>query len=305
MFPDTPFIQTMAVAGAVFWSVQLLPQIWLNYRRHHTTGLHQGMMLLWALAGLPLGIYNILSHQHVALQVQAQILTGLSLTTWSQVMHYSHGWSAKRCIWALGALGSLFGACEAAVVVGFKASAGGTSTGEAPHAFLVIMAVLSACGLALGVLRHYLDIWQQKTVRGISWGFVALDAAGDLASLLAVACVQPPDYLAVAIYATELTLWLGIMLAGVAFNVVRRQTRPSERHEAAEVVGAPRDVGEQPSPRPSLASDRSYSAFATVTATSSAHHPPVSNKTLLQRLRRLPSTGGERSEPVEIALQSL
>jgi hypothetical protein len=46
------------------------------------------MMILWALAGLPLGIHNILSDQHVALVVQAQILTGLSLIIWAQTMYY-------------------------------------------------------------------------------------------------------------------------------------------------------------------------------------------------------------------------
>jgi hypothetical protein len=48
------------------------------------------MMLLWAAAGIPLGTYNILSHKSIALQVQAQILTALSLITWSQTMFYGH-----------------------------------------------------------------------------------------------------------------------------------------------------------------------------------------------------------------------
>lgn len=48
------------------------------------------------------------------------------------------------------------------------------------------MAVLSAGLLALGVLRHYVDIWQHKTVRGISFMFVGIDAAGDLVSLLSL-----------------------------------------------------------------------------------------------------------------------
>jgi hypothetical protein len=69
---------------------QLLPQIYLNYRRHSTEGLQPSMMLLWASAGVPLGIYNVLSHKSVALQVQAQILTALSLITWAQCMYYGH-----------------------------------------------------------------------------------------------------------------------------------------------------------------------------------------------------------------------
>lgn len=37
----------------------------------------------------------------------------------------------------------------------------------APHAYLLIMAILSAVGLALGVLRHYWDIYEHRSVRGI------------------------------------------------------------------------------------------------------------------------------------------
>lgn len=58
------------------------------------------------------------------------------------------------------------------------------------HAFVLAMAVFSAVLLALGVLRHYWDIYVHRTVRGISWGFVFLDAAGDLTSMLAIRRLQ-------------------------------------------------------------------------------------------------------------------
>jgi len=48
------------------------------------------MMMLWAWAGVPLGVYNIVSNLSIALQVQAQILAFLSLLTWSQVYYYEH-----------------------------------------------------------------------------------------------------------------------------------------------------------------------------------------------------------------------
>ena len=48
------------------------------------------------------------------------------------------------------------------------------------------MAVMAAVLLALGVLRHYWDIWIHRTVRGISFIFVGIDAAGDLFSLLSI-----------------------------------------------------------------------------------------------------------------------
>lgn len=46
------------------------------------------MMMFWAWAGVPLGVYNIVSDFNIALQVQPQILAFLSLTTWIQVYRY-------------------------------------------------------------------------------------------------------------------------------------------------------------------------------------------------------------------------
>lgn len=48
------------------------------------------------------------------------------------------------------------------------------------------MAVLATVFLAAGVLRHYWDIYTHRTVRGISFIFVGIDAAGDLFSLISV-----------------------------------------------------------------------------------------------------------------------
>ena len=45
-------------------------------------------MLLWASAGVPLGVYNIVEEFNIALRVQPQILTTLSLITWAQCLYY-------------------------------------------------------------------------------------------------------------------------------------------------------------------------------------------------------------------------
>lgn len=67
---------------------QLIPQIIINYRRHNTIGLQPSMMMLWAWAGVPLGVYNITKKFNVALRIQPQILTLLSLITWTQCRYY-------------------------------------------------------------------------------------------------------------------------------------------------------------------------------------------------------------------------
>lgn len=67
---------------------QLIPQIVINYRRHNAVGLQPTMMMLWAWAGVPLGVYNIVKEYNIALRIQPQILTLLSLITWIQCFYY-------------------------------------------------------------------------------------------------------------------------------------------------------------------------------------------------------------------------
>ena len=62
------------------------------------------MMLLWACAGVPLGAYNISGHFNIALQIQPQILTVLSLITWIQCYYYDDvsSPSSLMCLWKWG-----------------------------------------------------------------------------------------------------------------------------------------------------------------------------------------------------------
>lgn len=84
---------------------------------------------------------------------------------------------------------------------------------------LTLMAVLSAVLLAAGVLTHYWDIWTHRTVRGISFLFVGIDALGDVFSLASVVFQPRLDVLGMVIYATELVLWIGVFAAGGWYNL--------------------------------------------------------------------------------------
>lgn len=180
-----PAANALGTLGAVCWSIQLLPQIFINYHRHHTTGLQPSMMLLWASAGVPLGVYNIVLEFNLALRIQAQSLTVLSLITWAQCAYYGEQWTAGKCIGTTICIGAFMGGVEVALVFAMRiAHRKGL---EWP---ITCMAVLAAILLAAGVLRHYWDIWTYRTVRGISFIFVALDAAGDLFSLLSLGKVR-------------------------------------------------------------------------------------------------------------------
>lgn len=84
---------------------------------------------------------------------------------------------------------------------------------------VTLMAVLAALFLALGVLRHYWDIYIHRTVRGISFIFCAIDALGDLTSLLALLFQPDLDVLGMIIYGLEFVLWMGIFACGGYYNL--------------------------------------------------------------------------------------
>ena len=213
---DNPAVaNALGTLGAVCWSIQLIPQIILNLTRaQHTTGLQPSMMLLWASAGVPLGVYNIVSEFNIALRIQPQILTVLSLITWSQCCYYGKGWKLGQCAAYLAIIACLMGAIELGLI--FAVRKGLEDRAKWPN---MLMAVLAAVLLAAGVLRHYWDIYTHRTVRGISFLFVGIDAAGDLFSLVSIFFQETLDVLGMAIYGTELALWVGIFACGGWFNL--------------------------------------------------------------------------------------
>ncbi|KAI4271280.1 MAG: hypothetical protein L6R38_006896, partial [Xanthoria sp. 2 TBL-2021] len=49
----------LGTIGTVFWCIQLIPQIWYNWKQKKTDGLPGLMMFLWAVSAVPFGVYAI------------------------------------------------------------------------------------------------------------------------------------------------------------------------------------------------------------------------------------------------------
>ncbi|KAI4730378.1 PQ loop repeat protein [Aureobasidium sp. EXF-10728] len=223
----------LGTLGAVCWSIQLIPQIIINYRRHNATGLQPSMMMFWAWAGVPLGVYNITSSFNLALQIQPQILAVLSLCTWIQVYYYEKRWSMIRSLGVVVPIAICMAGIEFGLVVALER---GKDRGVMWPATL--MAVLAATFLACGVGAHYWDIYTHRTVRGISFTFCFIDALGDLTSLISVFFQPRLDVLGIVIYGTELVLWLGIFACGGYYNlrpwIQRQRTSRTQSSNADE-----------------------------------------------------------------------
>ncbi|KAF7185456.1 hypothetical protein HII31_13212 [Pseudocercospora fuligena] len=69
-----------------------------------------------AWAGVPLGVYNIVSNFNIALQIQPQLLAVLSLATWVQCYYYDHKWSIWKSLAVVMPIAAVMGAIEVALV---------------------------------------------------------------------------------------------------------------------------------------------------------------------------------------------
>lgn len=172
---------------------------------------------MWAVAGVPLGIYNIVEDFNVALQVQPNILIFLSLLTWSQCKYYGDKWSRSRIALSSIVLASFLGGIEAGLVFALA-----LARDRGQKWALTLMAVLAAILLAAGVLRHYFDMLRTRSDAGISLRFALLDASGDVVSLLSVAFQPSLSTLGMAIYGTELVIWIGLIAMLLYFRTMGR-----------------------------------------------------------------------------------
>ncbi|KAK4889957.1 hypothetical protein LTR27_011287 [Elasticomyces elasticus] len=193
-------------------------------------------MLFWALAGVPLGVFNIVSGFNIALQVQPQILTLLSLMTWIQCYYYERKWSIFKSLAVVVPVACIMGGIEAGLVFALRA---GLQHGT--HWPLTLMAVLAAVFLAAGVFEQYLSIWKHRSVAGISFLFCGIDALGDVTSTIAVIFEPKLNILGLVIYNVEFVMWMGIFACGgyyKLFPALKRQLeRRRSRGESASAQG--------------------------------------------------------------------
>lgn len=177
----------------------------------------------WAVAGVPLGVYNIVEDFNIALQVQPNILIFLSLCTWSQCKYYREKWDLKKIYLSFIFMGMFFGGLETGLVFALR-----LARERGQKWALTLMALVAAVLLAAGVLRHYIDMLKTRSDAGLSLKFALLDASGDVSSILSVVFQPSLSILGLVIYGTELVIWLGLIGIVLYFRMVNR-------HKAADI----------------------------------------------------------------------
>ncbi|WWC61129.1 uncharacterized protein I303_103708 [Kwoniella dejecticola CBS 10117] len=235
----------LATIGAVFWMVQIIPQIIKSHRSKSTTGLSAGLMFIWALASIFLGSYLVAQRLSIPLQIQPQAFGVLASISTAQILYYSHKWSKRNAVLFFVAFNLVFAGFETGSV--FALWAGQDRGVEWP---IQMYGYISAVLLAVALAPQYYEIWKFKEVLGISMTFLIVDTLGGVFSLASLFCRAKLDIAGLVSYALvvildSIVILLAIILNPLASRRRRKEGKPENIHDALSLAVA--EEGASPS----------------------------------------------------------
>ncbi|KAI1120624.1 PQ loop repeat-domain-containing protein [Nemania abortiva] len=217
----------LGTIGTVLWSIQLIPQAWTNWRRKDTEGLPAAMMFLWAISGVPFGIYAIVQNFNIPIQVQPHVFMFLCLLNWGQTLLYSYRWALWKVAIVTTGTAVGFAGVETALILTLRPvyKAGN----ETP---VIVVGVVAAVLLAAGLLPPYGEAWKRRgRIIGINFVFLTIDSLGAFFSLLSLVTQHTFDILGGVMYIVCITLEIGIFISHLIWLFRTRQVRKEAKQD--------------------------------------------------------------------------
>ncbi|KAK9465854.1 PQ loop repeat-domain-containing protein [Lipomyces arxii] len=225
---DNTISTLLGTMGTVLLCVQLIPQIYTNYRRKSTEGLTAAMFILWASAGMLFGIYFIVQRTSVALMVQAEIFSFLSLVTVCQCLCYGNKYSLLKASTVCLLVAMLSAGLQLAVIIPLQNSNLYKDDPKPTCWPLLLIGTLSAICVFVGLLPPYFELGHlQGQVIGINFVFLAIDSTGAILSFASLLFPQTDangvrlktDVLGMVLYCLVATTESGIMLSHLIWHI--------------------------------------------------------------------------------------
>ncbi|MCJ1463943.1 hypothetical protein MMC07_002553 [Pseudocyphellaria aurata] len=230
-----PAANVLGTLGTVFWCIQLIPQIWQNWRQKNTDGFPALMMLLWAISAVPFGVYAVVQNFNLPIQIQSQVFGTLSLVTWAQILMYSHKWPTWKAIGLATGLFTIFAGVEVLLIFTLR---GPYVRGvEWP---MILVGSIAAVILIIGILPPYPEIWKRRgRVVGINFIFLTMDSLGAYFSLFALVAQEHFDILGGVIYIGVIITEGGIFLLHFIWLFRTRKLRKRAKLEGKDFDDLP------------------------------------------------------------------
>ncbi|KAM9994067.1 hypothetical protein ACTFIZ_012032 [Dictyostelium cf. discoideum] len=215
------------IVGTILWSVQLVPQIHLNYKRKSTKGVSPTCFGCWYACGVILGTNLVFNREPPALVVQISCFSLFSLVIVMQHLFYQKKYNLKRLLFTIG----LCVLVTIATIISLYSILNAKHTNSF---VLQLILTIAATGLmVVGFFPQILEVYQEKV--GLSMIFVVMDFFGGVFSILSLVFHIPFDYMSFSTYVVV------PICQAIIFALVMRINLKSYRENGASSsrVGSP------------------------------------------------------------------
>lgn len=222
----------LGTIGTVLWCIQLIPQIYRNFRVKDCEGMPPIMMFLWAASGVPFGVYFVVQNSTKVIQVQPHMFMFFALIVWMQTLYYPPvKWPLKKVAILVTTVCCLFGGIEAGLIVPLRiVYRNGVSWPT------TLVGAIAAVLLAAGLVPPYIEIYKHNgEVVGINFVFLGLDFSGAMFSIFAVIAQRGDlDIMGIVLYCIVASLELGIFTCQIIWLLRTRKQRKQRKLDEAE-----------------------------------------------------------------------
>ncbi|KAK5579911.1 hypothetical protein RB653_009600 [Dictyostelium firmibasis] len=180
------------IVGTVLWSVQLIPQIHLNYKRKSTKGVSPTCFGCWYACGVILGTNLVFNREPPALVVQISCFSLFSLVIVMQHLFYQKKYNLKRLLFTIG----LCVLVTVATIISIYSILNAKRSNS--FALQLILTIIATGLMAVGFFPQILEVYQEKV--GLSMIFIVMDFFGGVFSILSLVFHVPFDYMSFSTY---------------------------------------------------------------------------------------------------------
>lgn len=199
----------LGTAATVCWCVQLIPQIWYNWKRKDCTGLSPFMMASWIISAIPFAIYFCIMDNSIVLQVQPHLFMAFCTISFIQTCYYPPvSMNRLKIVLLLATIVIVDVAFEIGFILWLRPLYKKGTTW--PN---LIFGISATVLLIIGLLPPYFELAKRKgKVIGINFIFLFVDSLGAWLSIASV-IVGTMDIMGIVLYSTVAAMEVGIFIS--------------------------------------------------------------------------------------------
>eukprot|EP00834_Sanchytrium_tribonematis_P007643 NODE_724_length_4442_cov_0.403868.p1 type:complete len:201 gc:universal NODE_724_length_4442_cov_0.403868:2001-1399(-) len=166
--------EIIEIIALIFWSFQLIPQIYLNYKSKQTTGLSPFMFIFWSLGSIFNSISNLSTHLSILYIIQPNLFLFFSIICYSQCYFYSN--KSPFIAYSIFIISIFLSILVQLSVYLFHST---------PFTIQLFNSLSLIC-FFIGFMPQLILIYKNNGVFGISRLFLCIDLTGALLSIIAI-----------------------------------------------------------------------------------------------------------------------